>query len=62
MTLNRDVLVRDPIANPSPNDGVTKVGRPTTPEEWNVLEWELSSFVSTGEYARGLDRILSTFE
>jgi hypothetical protein len=61
MTLNRDVLIRDPTANPIPNDGVTKVGPPTTVKEWNVLAWELTSFVCTGEYAQGLERILSTF-
>jgi hypothetical protein len=61
MTLNREVLLRDPVANSIPNDGVTKIGRPTTPEEWNVLEWELSSFVCTGEYAKGLERILSSY-
>ncbi|MCC6224163.1 MAG: BREX system P-loop protein BrxC [Thermoleophilia bacterium] len=61
MTLNRDVLVRDPTANPLPNDGVAKVGRPRTEEEWRVLAWELESFVCTGEYGRGLERILSTY-
>jgi hypothetical protein len=61
MTLNREVLQRDPTANPLPNDGVAKVGRPRTDEEWRVLEWELASFVCTGEYERGLDRILSTY-
>jgi hypothetical protein len=61
MTLNREVLQRDPTANPLPNDGVAKVGRPRTDEEWRVLEWELTSFVCTGEYERGLERILSTY-
>jgi hypothetical protein len=61
MTTNRDVLVHDPTTNPLPNDGVAKVGRPRTLEEWRVLEWELQSFVCTGEYERGLERILSTY-
>jgi hypothetical protein len=61
MTTNREVLQRDPTAYPLPNDGVAKVGRPRTGEEWRVLEWELTSFVCTGEYERGLERILSTF-
>jgi hypothetical protein len=61
MTLNREVLQRDPATNPLPNDGVAKVGRPRTDEEWRVLEWELQSFVCTGEYERGLERILSTY-
>lgn len=61
MTLNREVLQRDPTTNPLPNDGVAKVGRPRTEEEWRVLAWELESFVCTGEYERGLERILSTY-
>jgi hypothetical protein len=61
MTANRDVLLHDPTSNPLPNDGVAKVGRPTTPEEWRVLEWELANFVCTGEYELGLERILSTY-
>src|SRR5439155_1934745 len=61
MTLNREVLQRDPTANPLPNDGVAKVGRPRTDEEWRVLEWELKNFVCTGEYERGLERMLSTY-
>ncbi len=39
MTTNKDVLVTDPTTHPLPNDGVAKVGRPQTPEEWKVLEW-----------------------
>ena len=61
MTTNRDLFVHDPTSNPIPNDGVAKVGRPRTDEEWRVLEWELKSFVCTGEYERGLERILSTY-
>src|SRR4051794_22035778 len=61
MMTNRDLFVTDPSANPIPNDGVTKVGRPGSDEEWRVLEWELRSFVCTGEYERGLERILTTF-
>jgi hypothetical protein len=61
MTTNRELFVTDPTTNPIPNDGVTKVGRPRTDEEWRVLEWELKNFVCTGEYERGLERILSAF-
>ncbi|MBW3578771.1 MAG: BREX system P-loop protein BrxC [Actinobacteria bacterium] len=44
-----------------PNDGVSKVVRPETQQQWEVLEWELRSFVCEGEYARGLERILDSF-
>jgi hypothetical protein len=61
MTLNRDVFFEDPTKKPLPNDGVTKVLRPTTKKEWDVLRYELTSFVCDGEYERGLDRILSQY-
>jgi hypothetical protein len=62
MTLtNKDVFYRDPTDTKIPNDGVAKVVRPETPQQWEVLEWELKSFVCEGEYARGLERILDSF-
>jgi hypothetical protein len=61
MTQIRDVLERDPISWSIPNDGVAKVGPPETPQEWNVLAYELRSFVAQGEYEAGLERILSSY-
>jgi len=61
MILVRDVLERDPIGWSIPNDGVAKVGMPTTQEEWEVLRYELRSFVVEGEYEAGLDRVLKSF-
>jgi hypothetical protein len=61
MTKNRELFYRDPMATKIPNDGVAKVARPETPQQWEVLEWELKSFVCEGEYARGLERILNSF-
>src|SRR5215208_4918814 len=62
MTLtNRDLFYRDPTGTKIPNDGVAKVVRPETAQQWDVLEWELKSFVCEGEYARGLERILNSF-
>ena len=61
MTRNRDLFVKDPLATTIPNLGVTKVRQPETPEEWEVLRYELSSFVCDGEYRAGLERILSTY-
>ena len=60
-TANRDLFYRDPTHTKIPNDGVAKVVRPETQQQWDVLEWELKSFVCEGEYERGLDRILSSF-
>src|SRR5579883_2546211 len=62
MTLkNRDLFYRDPTDTKIPNDGVAKVMRPETDQQWDVLQWELKSFVCDGEYARGLERILDSF-
>src|SRR5579862_6852915 len=58
---NGEVFLRDPRTLVIPNLGVTKVAEPTTPEEWETLRFELSSFVCDGEYRRGLERILSTY-
>ena len=58
--LNRDVLARNPSLN-IPNDGVAKVGRPANDNEWEVLRYELQSFVCAGEYERGLDRVLDAY-
>lgn len=58
---NRDVFLRDPLTTSIPNDGVAKVGVPTTKQEWDVLEHELRTFVCEGEYARGLERILYSY-
>lgn len=58
---NGDLFYRDPTDAKIPNDGVAKVVRPETMEQWDVLEWELKSFVGEGEYARGLERILNSF-
>lgn len=58
---NRDLFYRDPTGTKIPNDGVAKVVRPESAQQWEVLEWELKSFVCEGEYARGLERILGSF-
>ncbi|MEO3810721.1 BREX system P-loop protein BrxC [Sphaerisporangium sp. B11E5] len=58
---NRELFFRDPTKTKIPNDGVAKVIRPQTDQQWEVLVWELSSFVCNGQYARGLERILESF-
>ncbi|MBA2725889.1 MAG: BREX system P-loop protein BrxC, partial [Actinobacteria bacterium] len=61
MTKNWEVFDRDPRGWEIPNQGVTKVGRPKDQSAWDVLRWELTSFVCEGEYAEGLERILSQY-
>ena len=61
MTENREIFNTDPLSRTIPNDGVAKVLNPRTPQEWDVLRYELSSFVCDGEYRAGLERILSSF-
>ncbi len=58
---NRELFRRDPTDTKIPNDGVAKVVRPETDQQWDVLRWELRSFVCDGQYARGLERILDSF-
>src|SRR4051794_23913470 len=59
MTINRDIFAVDPTTRPIPNNGVAKVVEPSTPAEYDVLRYELSSFVCDGEYRQGMERILS---
>ena len=61
VTLNRFVFAQDPTGFVIPNDGVARVGMPSTPQQWDTLRWELQSFVCEGEYRVGLERILSTY-
>jgi hypothetical protein len=60
-TANREFFVKDPTQTKIPNDGVAKVARPETALQWQVLDWELRSFVCEGEYERGMERILDSF-
>ena len=60
-TKNKELFSKNPTQSKIPNDGVSKVVRPETDQQWAVLDWELRSFVCEGEYERGLERILNSF-
>jgi hypothetical protein len=61
VTTNAELFVDDPTKKNIPNLGVAKVGEPTDATGWAVLRYELLSFVCDGQYAHGLDRILSSY-
>lgn len=61
MTTNNNLFVRPPLSFEIPNDGVTNVDRPEDSNQWNVLKYELESFVCEGEYEHGLQRILDSY-
>jgi hypothetical protein len=58
---NRELFYRDPTETKIPNDGVAQVVWPETERQWDVLRWELQTFVCEGQYAQGLERILNSF-
>lgn len=61
MTTNNNLFIRPPLSFEIPNDGVTNVDRPKDSNQWNVLKYELESFVCEGEYERGFQRILDSY-
>jgi hypothetical protein len=55
MTLIKNLFIRNPLDWQIPNDGVAEV------EQLETLQQELRMFVCDGEYATGLERILSSY-
>ena len=59
---NRDVFQTDPSAYTIPNNGVAKIAFPPPPgTPTEILEAELRTFITDGEFGRGLLRILEAF-
>ena len=59
---NRDVFQTDPSAYTIPNSGVAKIAFPPPPGTLTeILEAELRTFITDGEFGRGLLRILEAF-
>src|SRR5690349_11238305 len=57
----KDVLLRDPAANPLVNKGQARIADKTNENVLNELKGELSTFVCEGQFADGMERILSSF-
>lgn len=58
---NRELFLKDPQDVQLLNNGVAKVMDARTAEELRTLRFELEHFVCEGEYAKGTERILSTY-
>lgn len=58
---NREIFLKDPLENRLVNQGVAEVVDPGSEQELRTLRHELDTFVCEGQYAKGLDRILSTY-
>ena len=60
---NREVFLKDPLdpKNRLVNQGVVEVADPQTDQELRTLRYELETFVCEGQYARGIERILSAY-
>ena len=48
MLTNRMLFTKDPLTTTIPNDGVAKVTEPQSAQEWDVLRYELTTFVCDG--------------
>ena len=58
---NRELFLKDPKDVQLLNNGVAKVMDMRTDEELRTLRFELENFVCEGQYAKGMERILSTY-
>ncbi len=58
---NRELFLKDPQDVQLLNNGVAKVMDTRTDEELRTLRFELESFVCEGQYAKGMERILSAY-
>jgi hypothetical protein len=57
----KDTLQRDPATHPLVNQGQARIADQASDREVKELMGELSTFVCEGEYAEGIQRILSSF-
>ncbi len=57
----KDVLLRDPATNPLVNQGQARIADKTNEKVLDELKGELSTFVCEGQFADGMERIVSSF-
>ncbi|MCA3011281.1 MAG: BREX system P-loop protein BrxC [Myxococcaceae bacterium] len=57
----KDVLQRDPSTHPLVNQGQARISDKSNEKVFEELRGELSTFVCEGQYADGIQRILSSF-
>ena len=58
---NYEVFQKNPLYFNLINNGVSRVGEIVTEEQLKTLRFELETFVCDGEYANGIDRILTAY-
>lgn len=58
---NCEVFAKDPLKNERVNKGVAEVVDATDEARLRTLRYELETLVCDGEYAKGLDRILTGY-
>lgn len=59
--LNREIYQLDPQKNRLENNGVAEVKDDQSAQALKTLRYELQTFVCDGEYAAGLDKVLSAY-
>jgi hypothetical protein len=57
----KDILQRDPSTHPLVNQGQARIADKSNEHEFAKLRGELSTFVCEGQYADGIQRILSSY-
>ncbi|MDQ2841005.1 MAG: BREX system P-loop protein BrxC [Acidobacteriota bacterium] len=57
----KETLLRDPATHPLVNQGQARIADRATDREVKELQGELATFVCEGQYAEGMQRILSSF-
>ena len=56
--LNKDIYVKDPLANQLANNGVAEVKDDNSEQALSTLKYELETFVCDGEYENNNYRLL----
>jgi hypothetical protein len=57
----KDLLLRDPLTHPLANNGQARIVDSADAQSNDELRKELETFVCEGQYADGIDRVLSSF-